>query len=151
MIINNIKGQNMGSTYTILLVLIILALFSNYFIEWGGDVVTNPDLNINQRSLIYVASIDGFQIDNVSSSERFYTEGNETGNNVKDFAIEYQDYRQKGAQIRTMVQKLWNLPTFFISWLPLESDNWTYAFFIWNVTCWVLVFYAIMRLIRRGE
>lgn len=144
----NKKAQNVTRPYVVLLIMVVLSMFSFAFLSWGNDLAGDSENNINEKSRAYLYDRAGFEVDRVNNSDPFFSEGDNDGGSLKDFAIEFQFFREQSSSIRGMVQQLFNLPTFFIDWFDLDLGDFEFIRIILNTLIWTIIFYVIYRIIR---
>ncbi len=149
---NNRKAQNITKPYTLILILVVIVLVSTLMFNFGADYATDPNNKLNNESLIYIFEKSGFSInDNITSGDTqdlFFTSDTDNEGNLKDFALEFQFYREQSSGIRTLIQDVWNVPAFFVNGFGLDSSLWVTAIQIWNTIIWSLVLFSIYRFLR---
>lgn len=147
----NRKAQNITNGYVLVLIIVIITLFSTVFINFGGDLLTNPNNILEEDSINYIYDRSGFDPDvsitDNTTTQFFSTEGDSEGS-AKDFTLEFQFYREQSSGIREILQNIWNIPTFFVDGLGLNRDDWKVPLNILNTLIWVIIFYGMYRLIR---
>lgn len=152
MIFNNKKAQNITQPYTIILILVIIASISTLMFNFGAEYATNPNNQLDNESLLYIYEKSGFSLANNITSEDskdlFFSSDTDNEGNLKDFALEFQFYREQSSAIRTIVQDLWNIPSFMVDGLFLNRDDWEIFLQIWNTFIWTLFLYVIFRFLR---
>lgn len=148
----NKKGQNITQPYVLVLLVVIVAVFSLSFFEFGKDVASDPNNQLDDSSLRYIYDRAGFELpDNISSSDTtnlFYNSDTDTEGNLKDFAIEFLFYREQSTGIRSTLQALWNLPIFFLSGFNLKLDSWSLVLNVINTLVYTLILFGIYRFLR---
>lgn len=149
----NKKAQNITKPYTIVFILVVISIFSIGMITFGRDVASNPNNSLDDESLLYVYEKTGFvpsgyKNDSDDADDLFYSSDLETSGNLKDYALEFQFYREQSSSIRTIVQDLWNVPSHFIGGLGLDLKEWEFTLQVLNTMVWLLIFYVIYRLVR---
>lgn len=148
----NKKAQNITNPYTIVLVLSLIAIFSGVFFIFGQDLAASPDSEINDESRAYIFENSGFKIENktaADSQDIYYSSETASEGNLKDYALEFQFYREKSSTLRSTFQQIYSLPTFFLKMLNIPiSAAWSYVINIINGIIWMLIFYLIYRVIR---
>lgn len=148
----NKKAQNITEPYTLILILVMITLISVSFFEFGADYAGNPENNLDNASLLYIYNHSGFNpANNITSSDTtdpFFTSQTDNEGNLKDFALEFQFYREQSSSVRNILQDIWNVPSFFVEGLGLDSFLWKTIINIWNTILWTLILYAIYRFLR---
>ena len=152
MIFTNRKGQAITEPFVLFMVIAIVAVISIGMFTFGQDVAADPNNTLDNESTQYIFDRSGFDprggkdADNVNDT--FFTSPSDTGGSEKDFTLEFQYYREQSSQTRLYLNNVWNLPSFFVEGLGLDLDNWTSFINLWNSVVWLMVFYAIYRIIR---
>jgi hypothetical protein len=148
----NKKAQNITNPWPLLLVLTIIALISTAFFSFGQDLASDPSSAINDESRAYIYNNSGFQLPDRSADDAtdvFYASETASEGNLKDYALEFQFYREKSSTLRSIFQTIYNLPVFFLKMLNIPIvDTWSVMVAIINGLIWVLIFYLIYRIIR---
>ena len=149
----NNKGQAMTKPFTVIFILVVIAILSISMNNFGRDVAVNPNNNLDNDSLNRIYDQSGF-VPSVyrngtgDSTDLFFSSDLNTSGNAKDYALEFQFYREQSSSIRTLVQDLWNLPVFFINGLDLDLQAWNIVINIWNTVIWAIIFFVIYRVVR---
>ena len=150
--INNKKAQNITKPYTIVLIMSVISVLSVIFFMFGSDLAGSPTSEINDESRAYIFSNTGFVIENRTSADStdiFYSSETGSEGNLKDYALEFQFYREKSSSWRSLFQDLYGLPTMFMKMLNLPvNEAWTFFIVVFNGLVWAVIFYAIYRIIR---
>lgn len=148
----NKKAQNITEPYTLILIVVVIGMFTTALFSFGQDLASNPDNKLNNESIQYIFDKSGFtpsnQINTSDTTDLFFSSDLNTSGNTKDFALEYEFYREQSSGIRSKLQDLWNIPSFFVSGLDLEESDWSTTIIIWNSMIWMMIFYAVYRIIR---
>ena len=148
----NKKGQNVTEPWTVIMILVFVALITTTFFNFGADYAGTPDNKLDNESIIYIIDKIGFSVDDSITSNdttnAFFTSDTDNEGNLKDFALEFQFYREQSSGIRVLLQDLWELPEFFVSGLSLDVETWGTALNIWNTIIWTIILYAIYRFLR---
>lgn len=147
------KGQNITNPFVIVIVLLIVSAISTTLWSFGKDLAENPNNNLNEESLGAIYNKSGFvlntTIDDVNETKNlFYSSETDTQSNLKDYALEFQFFREQSSPIRSYIQDLWNLPTFFVDNLGLDGEAWQPLVQMFNLVIWVIIFYVIYRILR---
>lgn len=147
----NKKAQNITSPYVLVFIVVIITLFSTTFINFGADLISNPNNALEEDSVVYIYDRTGFTpntqvADNTTTS--FYSTESDSEGSAKDFALEFQFYREQSSGIRQLLQNIWNIPTFFVDGLGLNRDDWAIPLNIINTLIWIIIFYGMYRIIR---
>ena len=154
----NNKGQSITQPYMLVMILFVVALFSFAYIDFGQDLASNPDSYINDESRLKIYERSSFTINNktlgneivsVSDSEDpFFTTGENATGNPKDYALEFQFFRQQSTDIRVLAQNIYEIPTFYIWWLDLNYSDWKFIINGVNLLLWMAIFFAVYKFIR---
>ncbi len=148
----NKKAQNVTEPWTIIMILVFVATVTTAMFSFGADVASDPDNTLDEESVLYIFDRSGFSLNQtISSSDStnaFFTSDTDNEGNLKDFALEFQFYREQSSGIRVLIQDLWQLPEFFISGLGLDRETWSSILNIWNTIIWTIILYAIYRFLR---
>jgi hypothetical protein len=148
----NKKAQNITNPWPLLLILTIIALISTAFFSFGQDLASDPSSAINDESRAYIYNNSGFQLPDRSADDAtdvFYASETASEGNLKDYALEFQFYREKSSTLRSIFQTIYNLPVFFLKMLNIPIvGTWSIMVAIINGLIWVLIFYLIYRIIR---
>lgn len=148
----NKKAQNITKPYTILLVIIIIAIFSIMTFRFGADVASTPGNKLNNESQLYIYERSGFtpgELKTVNDTgDLFFSSDLNSSGSTLDFALEFQFYREQSSSWRTVMQDVWNAPAYFVGGLGLDLDDWTIVLNLINTIIWAIIFYIIYRLIR---
>lgn len=150
MMFNN-KAQNLASPYTLLVIILLISLFTTMFFSWGSDIAGDPTSDINDVSREYIFSQEGFEVENLSEREltqTFYGSTIDSEGNLKDYALEFQFYREQSSSIRDKINDVYNIPSTFFNLFNLDISNWEIFSNIWNFFAWILIFFAIYKLLR---
>jgi len=153
MIFKNNKGQAMTKPFTVILILVLVAIISISMNQFGRDIASNPDNKLQDDSVWRIYNQSGFvptEIKNSStdSDDLFFKSDINTSGNSKDFALEFLLYQEQSSKIRTLIQDFWNLPSFFVSGLDLDGSAWFLVIQLWNTVIWAILFFVIYRVIR---
>lgn len=150
--IKNKKAQNITKPFTIIIIMSVVSLFSVIFFMFGSDLAGNPNSDINDESRAYIFSNTGFEIENRSaddSTDIYYSSETGSEGNLKDYALEFQFYREKSSSWRSLFQDIYTLPTMFLKMLNIPvNEAWSFFIIIFNGIVWAIIFYAIYRIIR---
>lgn len=152
MIFNNKKGQNITKPYTIILIIVVIAMISGSLAKFGADMISSQYGNLDNESIYYIGTNAGFQMDDDisvnDSTDLFYSSDIDTSGNTKDYAIEFEFYREQSSSVRNIVHVVYNVPTFFVRGLNLDLDIWNDNLVLMNFISWLIILYVIYRLIR---
>ena len=150
-ILNNRKAQ-ITQPYVMVLVLVTASLFSILMFNFGADYAEDPNNKLDQESVQYIFDKSGFELsDNISatdSTDPFFTSPTDNEGNLKDFALEFQFYREQSSSLRNIFQDFWNLPVFFLDGLFLDREEWLVAINIWNTLIWVILLFNVYNFLR---
>lgn len=145
------KAQNITQPYTVIIIIVVMAIFSGLFFNLGVQLATTPDNKLSEGSLSYIYNQSGFNYSTRTESDTqdlFYSGGEETGGSLKDFTLEFQFFRESSQGWRTIIQDIWNLPSTFIGLFNLPLSDWQTVLQIINLAIWAVIFYVIYRLLR---
>lgn len=148
----NKKAQNITKPYVIILMIVVVALITVSFNEFGRDIASTPGNTLDNDSLNNIFSTAGFvptTIKNTTNdtTELFFSSSNDTGGSTKDFTLQFQFYREKAGSIQTITRDLWNLPMFFINGVGLNTEDWGLVNDLLSTLIWLIIFYAVYRVI----
>lgn len=149
----NKKGQNITKPYTIIFVIVVLSILSVSLMDFGRDIASNPNNKLDAKSIDTIYSSSGYTASVNKSKpndadDLFYSSEINTSGNLKDYALEFEFYREQSSSIRTILQDLWNMPAYFVSSLGLDLSEWETVLLLFNTIIWLLIFYGIYRAIR---
>lgn len=150
----NKKGQSTTKPYTLVLIVVMTSLISVLMFDFGADYAEDPNNKLDNESLIYIFDKSGFitnpntTITSQDTQDPFFTSPTENEGNLKDFALEFQFYREQSSGIRAIMQDVWNLPSFFVDGLFLDGAAWETAIGIWNTIIWLIILTSIYRFLR---
>ncbi len=148
----NKKGNSLTEPFNIVIIIVIVAIFSFSFLRFGINLISSDYSNLNSQSRTYISSQAGIDINNIDSSDitnPFYVAQNETGEgNPKDDALEFQYYREQSGELRNLVQDLYSLPSFTISWFGLDLSEWEIIKNIFDTVINLIIMFLIYKFIR---
>lgn len=158
MVLRNRKGNNATEPITIIIILIIFATLTFGLFKFGAQLSTNPNSELNNESILYIAEQQGFRIEDKSldagviSGDRldspFYSKDGNVSVSDKDQALEFLYYREQSISWRGLVNSLYNLPSYLIGNLGLDLEEWKFVVNAWNVIAWGLIFFIIYKIVR---
>lgn len=150
--LNNKKGQNITQPYTLILIIVMVGLISTLVYNFGAELAGNPDNKLDEKSLDYIFTKGGFTpSNNITVNETatlFYNSPTDNEGNLKDYALEFQFFREQSTSVRSFINDLWNLPTFFIDGLFLDGNLWRGVINLINSLIWFIILFAIYRFLR---
>lgn len=150
-ILNNRKAQ-ITQPMVMVMVLVTVSLISLLMFDFGADYAEDPNNKLDQESVSYIFNKSGFELsDNITaddSTDAFFTSDTENEGNLKDFALEFQFYREQSSGLRNIFQDFWNLPVFFLDGLFLDRDDWLLAISIWNTLIWAILLFNVYNFLR---
>lgn len=148
----NNKAQNITKPYTIILILVLVAMFSGLFLKFGQELASDPENKLNDESIQYIYNRSGFSISNITSddtTDSFYTSDIDNEGTLKDYAIEFRFYQEQSSSFRQILQDLWDLPSFMLKMMNIPiDDNWQLIINMLNLIIWTLIVYVIIRIVR---
>ena len=149
----NKKAQNITKPYTIIFIIVVVSILSVSMMDFGRDIASNPENKLDAESIDTIYTSSGYTVSvnkssPTSADDLFYSSEINTSGNLKDYALEFEFYREQSSSIRTMLQDLWNMPSYLLSSLGLDLNEWENVLNLWNSIIWLLIFYAIYRVIR---
>lgn len=146
------KAQNITQPYVLILIVVLVGLITTLMFNFGADYATDPDNKLDNRSLSYIYDKSGFTpTTNITSSDTqslFITSDTDNEGNLKDYALEFQFYREQGSGIRSIIQDIWGLPSFFIDGLFLDLGLWASAFNIISILLYTWILFGMYRFLR---
>jgi len=146
------KAQNITNPYTIIFLVIVISLFSVSFLNFGRDLASDPSNSLGEQSIDFIYNTTAYQptVNKTSSDtgEEFYKSPTENAGNLKDFALEFQFYREQSNQLRQILQDIWNIPTNFVRNLGLNLVLWEPIILIINLLIWSILFFAMYKFLR---
>lgn len=150
--INNKKAQNVTQPYVLILIVVMTGLITTLMFNFGADYATDPNNKLDNRSISYIFNKSGFtpttNITSADTQDPFFTSNTDNEGNLKDFALEFQFYREQSSTIRSIIQDVWGLPTFFIDGLFLDLGIWATAFNIISILLYSWILFGIYRFLR---
>lgn len=149
----NKKGNSLTEPFNIVIIIIIISILSFTFLRFGQNLISSSDYsNLNSQSRTYILSQSGFNVDDIDNNDinnPFYVSQNETGEgSPKDYSLEFQYYREQSGDLRNMLQDLYGLPSFIISWFQLDLSEWEEIRIIFDTIIWAIILFVIYRFIR---
>lgn len=144
---------SMTKPFTVIFILVAVAIISVSMNQFGRDIASDPNNQLGDDSLWRIYNQTGF-IPGVNKSssddadDLFFSSNLNTSGNAKDYALEFEFYREQSGSMRTIVQDLWNLPSFFVSGLGLDASAWVIVIQLWNTIIWAIIFFIIYKIIR---
>jgi hypothetical protein len=149
-------GKSWTNVETWLGVLFIFAVLVGALVMVGNDILLNPNSNLDNDSIDYIASLQGvnasqFQAStnpntpqvivqyqsNISSIQSSVT-GNEnnTQGSPKDYSLEFFWAQDKSAGFEAIIKTIFNVPSYLLGTLfrlPIQSFSW-----ILNILGWLM-------------
>jgi len=153
MVINSKKGQNITKPYALILVMVVVSILTVSMMTLGRDVASDPNNKLNNESINYIYTNSGY-VPSINKSEAtdaddlFYSSDLNTSGNLKDYALEFQFYREQSSGVRSYVQDFWNFPAMFINGLGLELEAWSVVTQTLNTMIWLIILYLVYRIVR---
>ena len=154
----NKKGETITQPIVVIFILFIVSVFSFAYLQYGQDLAEDPNSYINDDSRTRIFERSGFRINNntldseiISSSDSedpFFVTGENATGNPKDYALEFQFFRQQSASWRVFAQNLYEIPTFYVWWLGLDYEAWGFIINGINMILWCVIFFVMYKIIR---
>jgi hypothetical protein len=150
------KGNSFSNIYVYFGILIIFLLVVVGIQQLGDDLTTNPHANLDNRSLLYIAQINGIDVSeyNITGNEIYTSEvavDNNTGDAIKDFSLEYFFARDKTKSLEDRMGKktIFNMPErVLVTLMGGSKGDFQWALDIFNWFIWISVTVAVILFIR---
>lgn len=144
----------MKKVYPILVIVLIFGIFTLGWQIVGQELALNPNTNLNNESIVYIATYSGyrearFDENELDTSSQVVTEPeNVSGKSTVDFAQEYLESKTEGKKITGYVKTIVNMPEFFVGAFNLNVAQWSPYLIILGTFLSLATFIAIYLLIR---
>lgn len=151
------KKAQLTNPMTWVIILSLISILSLLLLTFQYDLAGDPQSYISDESRLDIYNKAGFKIEgqtfnseiiNINDTDDpIYANENES-ENLKDYALEFQFYREKTQSFRTTVQDIYNLPIYFINIFDLDLQNWKGVVNALNFIIWWVIFFLIYKVIR---
>lgn len=147
----------MNKLWPIAITLTIFLIFTLAFSKAGTEIATNDFNNLDDNSIIYIASYNGFQEENFNLSE--YSEDidlinptdsqqNGSGKATVDFAQEFLFSQGKSVDSQSYVSTLVNTPDFYLNTFGANENDWKDYKTILSGLIGIIIFIAAFYIIK---
>jgi hypothetical protein len=158
MAIMNKRGTSLTNPMTLLIVVVVFGLLTFAFFNFARQLSTNDNNNLNDESIIYIATHNGFEIEDKQIGEgilseedlesAFYVQGGNATSSDKDQALEFLYYREQSIGWRGIANSIYNFPTYVISTVGLDLQEWAFVQYAWDTIAWGIIFFVIFFIVR---
>jgi hypothetical protein len=158
-------GKSWTNVETWLGILFVFALLVGGLVAVGNDILLNPNSNLDNDSIDYIASLQGvnatqFQASsnpntpniisqyqkNITSIQTSATQsGNNTQGTSKDYSLEFFWAQDKSASFEAIIKTTFNIPSYILGTLfrlPVNNFSW-----ILNILGWLMGLLILMSVI----
>ena len=157
MTIRNKKGIALTEPMTLLLLLVMFSMLTLGWVTFGTQLYTSGNANLNDESVSYIATANGFKINNQEITGKILTQSDledpfyvqdTNGTSTKDDALEFLYYREQSKSWRGMANSLYSAPSYVRSSLGLGLSDWNFVIQALNIIVWGIIFFVIYKIIR---
>lgn len=157
-IYKNKKGTQITDPMVLLIIISMLGMLTFGWFLFSSQVATNPNSNLDEASILYIAEHSGYEVNNKDFGEdllteeqftsSFYTQNNNATSSDKDYALEFLYYREQSSGWRDTVNNLYGMPTFFLGAYGFDLSAWAFVVHGLNLIIWGIIFFIVYKIIR---
>lgn len=147
-------AQKFSNVETYLIVIFLFAILSIGVMYLGRETINNPDSNLDNDSIAYIANLNGVDDINLNASLALYkatksdeessilVTDNSSQGNPKDYALDFLFAKEKGFPIEVAIKRIFNIPTFIIVDLlrfNVNDFSWLINLIGWLITLTITI------------
>jgi len=150
----NKKAKVPTNVYFYLVIIFIFLIFITSIIFLGNELILNPNSNLNNESISYIADLQGinlsdYQIQKKQLENSILISDNESQGNSKDESLDFQFAKEKGLTIETTIKGIFSVPSLILyNVLKFDRNNWDWIVKILNWLWRLLIIIAIVYFAR---